>query len=277
MDKIILNTIIYYNNFDEICNYCKSVFDIGGAENIFIAIVVNKMDEDAIYRPLLEKLVISYQEKVLLFFPENNLGYMNGMIAGYDWFVTCKKVIPDFVIMSNTDIEFPDCSFFKKLISHDYPDEVWAIGPSVFSLKRKCFDNPTAYSRRTKKQLKRIVRLTSIPLIRSLYVWLSDLKARMFGRKTIPDSAEVYEIHGCFFIVKGEFAKQLSLHKFGALLYSEESYIAEEAYHNNKKVYYDSRLSIVHKEHSVTSKISYKRIASHISKSMKYIIDEYYD
>ena len=110
MDKIILNTIIYYNNFDEICNYCKSVFDIGGAENIFIAIVVNKMDEDAIYRPLLEKLVISYQEKVLLFFPENNLGYMNGMIAGYDWFVTCKKVIPDFVIMSNTDIEFPDCS-----------------------------------------------------------------------------------------------------------------------------------------------------------------------
>ena len=198
---IVLNTIIFYDNFEEVRNYCESVFLLEKNDVLYVQITVNKMTEKDDAKKL-KDLVLKFK-RINIFYPDCNLGYMNGMIAGYENFVEVFKSKPDFVIMSNTDIIYSDNSFLNKLLDTSYPDNVWAIGPSIYAKRRKCFDNPVSLYRRTKKQIKKIILFTKIPLIRSLYVLLSDYKARLLGNKVEPTSSIVYELHGCFFVLKG--------------------------------------------------------------------------
>ncbi|MBQ9520188.1 MAG: hypothetical protein IJR67_01785 [Acholeplasmatales bacterium] len=254
-------------------NYCNDLFLLQDTNNVYIEIVVNKIAENEIS---LLKEYVSNHDRIGVYFPNENLGYMNGMIVGYERFVQETHIAPDYIIMSNTDIIYNDVMFFSKFINKNYSDDVWVIGPAIYAKHRKSYDNPVAYERRSKKSVKKIVLFTRIPFIRVLYVFLSDYKAR-FRKSGIKESSYVYEVHGCFFVIKNDLAVQLSSHKYGMLLYSEESYIAEEVYKSNKKVYYDSDLLITHNEHSVTKKVKYKKIAKYISSSMKYILENYYE
>lgn len=269
----ILNTIIYYDNFDEIEQYCDNIFKMPMTNDLFITITVNKINDNDIKK--LDDFAKLY-ENIIVYYPPKNLGYMNGMICGYSEYKKIKGNKPDYVIMSNTDIEYPDSEFFCKFIKKEYDDNIWVIGPSIYANKRKSYDNPTSYQRRSVKQIKKIIRFTTFPLISGLYVRLSDVKARMH-KMPEPSSSFVYEVHGCFFIVKNEFAEQLEKNKYGMLMYSEESYIAEECFKYKKKAFYDKELKVIHNEHSVTGKIKYTKIAKYISTSLKYILEEYYD
>lgn len=271
----VLNTIIFYDNYLEVEQFCRDVFAIDKEQELYISIAINKMTDEADYQRLVD--LTKVLNRISIYRPEQNLGYMNGMIYAYECFVDEKKIDPDYVIMSNTDIIYQDPEFFNTLRNTEYPADLGAIGPSVFAKKRNSYDNPVCLQRRSKAQVKKVIRFTSIPVIRSLYVFLSDFKARLFASKKEPESTFAYELHGCFFIVTKRLAKELVKHKFGMLLYSEESYIAEEALKHHLAVYYDANLKIIHNEHSVTGHIKYSKIAKYISSSMQYILDTYYD
>lgn len=272
-DLIILNSVIYYDNFDEVKQYVEHSYSLPYTDNLYFAIVVNKIKEEDVAR--LNSLYEG-SNKVFVFYPNKNLGYMNGLIEGYEAFVNKTSIEPDYVIMSNTDIIYRDELFFKRFIENKYDDDIWVIGPSVYANNRKSFDNPVLDNRPSKRNVKKLIFFTSTPIIRSLYVGLSDYKARLVKREE-EESRFIYQVHGCYFIVKNELAKQMVAHKFGVLLYSEEAYVSEEALKSNKKVYYDKTLKIIHDEHSVTGKLKTKKIAKYISESMRYILKEYYE
>ena len=269
---VLLNSIIFYDNYFEIVKYVDSVMSLPSTENLYIAVTVNKCENEDVSK--INEHFRMYKN-VFVYFPNCNLGYMNGLIYGYDCFVKETKIEPNYVIMSNTDIVYKDHLFFAKLNEKKYNRDVWLIGPSVYANNRKCYDNPVSYKRYKKRKLKRIIAFTSIPVVRSLYVFLSDYKARLLKRPE-EKSSYVYEVHGCYFIVKNDFAKYMVEHKYGMLLYSEESYLAEEVYHNKKRTYYDSDLKIIHDEHTVTGRLKRKRIARYVSSSLKYILKTYY-
>ena len=270
---IVLNTIIFYNNLNEIKDYCESLYLLPDTDSVYVVIVTNKIDQKDI-EPL--KDFASRYSRISILFQDENLGYMNGMIAGYEYFVSSTSINPDYVIMSNTDIIYNDKAFFSKLISKKYDDNIWVIGPSVYANNRHSYDNPVSYERRSINSVKKIIRFTSFPIIRVLYVFLSDYKARLQKNGERPSSI-VYEVHGCFFIVKNDLAKQFVNHKYGMLLYSEEAYVAEETFKSGKLSYYDSDLKIIHNEHSVTKHVGYRKIAKYVSSSMKYILNTYYE
>ena len=270
---ILLNTIIYYDNYKEIETYCKEVYHLANAENIYISICVNKMGDKQ--KSEIEK-ILGVDKKIHIYFPNNNEGYMNGMLFAYEQFTKETKLQPDYIIMSNTDIQYPDKEFLSKFIRKDYGEDIWGIAPSVYALRRLSYDNPVSYTRLTIGRIKRTILFTSLPIVRSLYVWLSEKKARIKKTKE-QSSSYIYLAHGCYFIIKRELAEVMSKHKYGVLLYSEEAYVAEEIYHHNKKMYYDSDLKIIHAEHSTTGKLKYARVAKYISSSLSYILKEYYD
>ena len=86
----------------------------------------------------------------------------------------------------------------------------------------------------------------------------SGVKAKLVHKKKT-ESRYVYEVHGSFFILKGEFAEYLKSKQFGAFIYCEEAFLAENVYHNGKKIFYDSEIEIIHLEHSVTGLMKVKK------------------
>ena len=271
--KKIINIVICYNNPHEVAEYAKKLKELKYSSNITLVVVVNSIDSDQFY--VLEKLKKEQWFEVLIAIPSQNLGYMNGLLFGYKEYKSIHSSVPDLVIMSNTDIKYDDKLFLERLMMTQYSDEVYAIGPAVYSQARKSFENPVAYTRRTLSEINRLIFILDIPVIRTLYLFASDVKARIkkTGRGV---SDNVYEVHGCYFILKGVFAELIKEKKYGALMYSEEAFISEEIYKLGKKEFYDSELYIEHLEHSVTGLLGAKKIAKYIVESMKVIKKEYY-
>ena len=78
-------------------------------------------------------------------------------------------------------------------------------------------------------------------------------------------------------ILRNDFYFALHGERFGALLYSEESFVAEIARLNNKKVYYDADLEVVNTENVATSKLRMSKKGKAIAESLKYIQNRFYD
>ena len=258
----------------EVIQYVTKVSNLECSEKVAVAVVVNKLDDGKV-SDLFEGLE-SIAIETIVVQPKSNLGYLNGMLEGYKAFVEHYDVSNlKYVIMSNTDINYPDPAFIKKLLNKNYSCAVWSRGPVVYVPERKNYDNPILDKRRSKEEVKRIIRRFRIPIFNEIYFFLSNIKGRVMKKK-IGVSHNVYEVHGCYFIIKKELAEKMIVKPFGALLYSEEAYVAEMVWHNNKTGYYDTDLLVEHCEHSVTGKIDYKKISCYIADSMESILHDFY-
>jgi GT2 family glycosyltransferase len=267
-----LNTVICYNNSDEVIRYIQGLLANRPNELTF-SVVINSGSEK-------DKFALNHysQElsdgKVFVFDPGSNLGYMNGLLYGYREYIKHYPQ-PDYIIFSNTDIVIPDTMFFERFEAKQYGGEVGCVGPSIYVKSRNAYDNPVCVERRSLQDINRLIKILSIPVLRGVYVNLADFKGRM-TRKAKESSKYVYEVHGCFFIISNAFASCLAQKDYGALLYSEEAYVAENIRKYGFKTFYDADLEVIHLEHSVTKGLKGERIAKHIRSSMMLIREEYY-
>ena len=272
-DEEIINIVICYNNASEVIEYYREILSLDEGSKVGYVVVINSStDEEA------SKLeFFGYEnEHVYVFNPGKHLGYMNGLLYGYRGYSEHTGLIPKYVIMSNTDIAFQDKEFATKLANKNYDSRVASIGPSVLVSELNSYDNPVSDERYTLQQMNKLIRIFSTPIIRELYVTASFIKPKFIKRKKDLNSRNVYEIHGCFFVLTGKYAEFLKDQKFGVLLYTEETFVAENAHRNNLITYYDADLEIVHKEHSTTSKLKPTRRAKLMAESMTWIRDTYF-
>ena len=268
----IVNVIICYNNGEEVVKYIDEMKNHDCIEKVCFVITINAgRDEDISF---ITNYIEETKLNVILFSPNENLGYLNGLIQGYRYFRE-SNAAPRFVVMSNTDITIPNISYYKDLIEKNYDECIGCIGPSVFVGEKNTYDNPVEEKRRSLQEMNRIIMLFSVPLFRGLYVYLSTIKG-YFKKNMKTDSRYVYEVHGCYFILTRKFAEIIKTQKYGALMYSEETYIAELIYRYNFREYYDADIEVIHLEHSTTKFVKCSKIAKYIKESMKYIRDEFY-
>ena len=273
MIEEIINIVICYNNAQEVMEYYNEILSLDEGKNIGYVVVINSASEDE--QKQLEQFGKD-NEKVYVFEPGKNLGYMNGLLFGYREYRELTGNLPKYIIMSNTDIAFNDKSFATKLLNKNYDNDVATIGPSILVSELNSYDNPVSDERYTLKQLNKVIRTHKTPVLRECYVTASFLKPKFIKRKKDFTSRNVYELHGCFFILTGKYAELLKKLNFGVLLYSEETFVAEIAYRKGLKEYYDADLEVVHKEHSTTSKLKPTRRAKLIAESMTWIRDTYF-
>ena len=272
-DEEIINIVICYNNVSEVIEYYKEILSLEEGSKVGYVVVINSSTEEEA-----NKLVSFGQENehVYVYNPGKNLGYMNGLLHGYRGYREQTGLLPKYVIMSNTDIAFQDKEFATKLANKNYDCNVASIGPSVLVSELYSYDNPVSDDRYTLKQINKLIRIFSTPIIRELYVTASFIKPKFIKRKKDLNSRNVYEIHGCFFVLTGKYAEYLKDQKFGVLLYTEETFVAENAYRNKLITFYDADLEIVHKEHSTTSKLKPTKRAKLMAESMTWIRDTYF-
>lgn len=272
-EEEIINIVICYNNASEVMEYYNEILSLDeGNKTGYVVVINSSTAEDT------ERLIRFGKENdhVYVYDPGKNLGYMNGLLHGYRGYREQTGLLPKYVIMSNTDIAFRDKAFITKLIGKEYDPKLGTIGPSILVSELNSYDNPVSDDRYTLQYLNKLIKKFSTPVIRELYVTASFLKPKFIKKKYDSVSRNVYELHGCFFILSSDYAEFLKDTEFGVLLYSEETYVAENAYRNGYVAYYDADLEIIHKEHSTTSKLKPSRRAKMMAESMSWIRDTYF-
>lgn len=268
----LLNSIICYNNSAEIVEYVKKLAKLNKSDLIAVSVVIN---DDSTNKSELEAQLKDLGVEFLVTKPAKNLGYLNGMVEGVKQYLLEYPNTIKWIIMSNTDITYPDANFIDKFFSKIYENDVWCVGPSVFVPHKNAFDNPVCIERRSLFNVNKIIIVHSIPFLRIIYQWASCLKTKLVKTEEC-ESGYVYEVHGCYFIINIELYKKIVENPYKSFMYSEEAFIAETVYHNNKRIYFDSNLKVEHNEHSVTSTLKLAKISKLIASSMKDIKREFY-
>ena len=271
--KDIVNIVICYSNENEVIAYANALSEQTVANNITLVIVINRKGNYDFYK--FKNKLDEINLEILVYNPNENLGYMNGLIYGYKLYSDKNENVPIWVVMCNTDIEFTDTKFFESFSKNSYDDEIWCVAPSIYSPSKRSYENPQYINRYTIHDLNRRINIFKRPNLAYIYIKLAKIKA-IFLKKSKKKSQHVYSAHGCFFIIRGAYAEILKYKKYKALMYSEEAFIAENILVCGKKCYYDSSIEVFHNESSVTGKLDNNKKAEYLADSLIAIRDEFF-
>lgn len=261
-----LNIIILYDNEKEVIQYIEEVLRIANGLTDIVLVVNRDTDHRAV------SIQRRFGKNVRVVDYGQNVGYLNALLK------TAKNMDLDaysFYILSNTDIHYETKDFFQKLTTKDYGAEVGCIAPCVYATKSGSYSNPHYMVRIQKKKLEQLIKLFSYPLLARIYLKAAELKAGK-TKSQKKDSCYPYSPHGCYMILTNAFMRSIRGYEYGVKMYSEESAIGELLTRNNFKCYYDSSISVIHDESSVTGKINYKERFSAWKESLEYILQEFY-
>ncbi len=268
----ILNLVTLYSNENEVLEYARKLSKQSVSSEIVLVIVMNKkgdMTEDDFCEDL-KKINL----KIHLYKPGRNLGYLNGLIYGYNQYAI-RHQPPEWIVMSNSDISFSNNDFFIDFYKDKYNANIWLVGPSVYSPENKSYDNPQYKNRHTLKSLEKRIFIFKRPNLAYYYQKIASIKAKLKKRKK-EESQYSYSLHGCFFFINKNFMEILKDKKYGPLMYSEEAYLAELIRLNNKKCYYNSKIELIHTGSTVTGKLEIHMKSKYFQESLEYIKQKFY-
>ncbi|GCF93300.1 hypothetical protein NRIC_11910 [Enterococcus florum] len=262
--------IIYYDNYSEINSFLEEL-EKQVKKNFVVGITINKDSNNEAANLLIDNEDKNYQ--IYAFYPEKNLGYLNGLFYSYEHIIERYKTL-EWVVFCNTDIEIRDTFFFETLNNRQYSSEIYCVAPSVYEKNRGVYENPQYEKRYNLKSLNKRIFIFKRPFLSKLYIQLSQIKAQR-NRKVKRASQYVYSAHGSFFMLRNKFLQNIN-RKYFSLMYSEEAFIAEEVNNLNKKIYYDSELEVIHDESQSTGKLDFHKKSKYISDSLIKIRDRYF-
>lgn len=267
---VILNSVVCYNNEEEIIEYAKKLEQQKGCEDIRLIITINKSKWDlAKFSDVLK--TISVQS--FIYTPNENLGYLNGMLYGYREYLKNSSEDYQWAIFSNTDISYVNDSFFERLSTQEYEKDIWLLGPSAVD-KTGTYLNPMRSSRYSKKDIILRKKCFEHPTLSVLLNLVHGLRKKSDNTK--PKSQYCYMIHGCYMILNKELADTLANSTPWELMYAEENYLAELTRSADRKVYYDSELEIIHEAGTVTGTVNDKLKRNMHVKSLNRLLKEFY-
>lgn len=269
----IVISVINYGNEQDVIAFAQHLSEQTVAHNILLTITANKWSNDG--QAVLTNGLQNIDLAILLLDEGRNLGYLNGTLLGYDKLRRREDFAPKWIAVSNTDIQFSDNTFMERLLEKEYAEDVGCLAPSVFVPATKVFENPRYKTRLSKERMLSIIKRCSKTGMGGLMPKLSAIKGRIL-RGAEEDSQYVYLAHGCFFFLTPELAEVLCEKPYGALLYTEESFVAETAITIGKRVYYDRSLKLYHNENAVTGKLGSNRREQLSIESINMVLDRFY-
>lgn len=174
-----------------------------------------------------------------------NKGYGAGNNVGCDY--ALKNYDFKYLIISNADIKIQMLNV--DILSHDR-----ITAPKIITLKgksqnpyrvvgRKCFDK-IQFSGYSNDRKWKIYLVSALTKIRRVIFSLFHKRGYIYGA------------HGAFFIIPKEILQVLHpIYNEKMFLFGEEEHLAKLAQLKNVRIYYDSRISVLHKEDGSTGTI----------------------
>jgi GT2 family glycosyltransferase len=228
--------------------------------------------------------------KVVCIKSPRNLGYFGGARLGLETYLQTNP-LPDWIIVSNVDLEFRDSTLLSGLGDLSRAENVGVIAPAIWSEINQSDWNPKIRSRPAKMRMHLYKILYRSYYIYNIYILLFVLKSR--ARHILGQSAkrseiraegekdlarqDIYAPHGaCIIFSKLYFQRGGSL-DYPMFLYGEEIFVAESARRLGLRVVYDPNLRVCSYDHVATGRFPRSRhIASYQYDSAVFIADTYF-
>lgn len=273
MKKVCL-VAVCYNAFQETIEYLSSV-EAAYSESVDLELTVVLSDNSSQNAPNALKSrdrAFNYH-----YIKNDNVGYFPGFSAGL---AGVNKSEFDYIIISNVDLKL-STNFFVNLTALTLSDDVAVVAPSIISMKDGRDLNPKIITRPSRKKLKFLMHLFSLPFMFIFYISLARCKEffRARRRKTITQyesDTNIYAPHGSFIVFTKKYSEIKNSFDYPRFLFGEEVHVAEVVRDNELKVEYNKSLTIYDIEHGSTSLAGSKFLAKHHVLSYKFLINKYF-
>ena len=204
----------------------------------------------------------------------------------YYYWPAAKKVIyslkdsigsyPDWIIICNNDITFPDKDFVKYLSKID-KKKFPIIGPNIINPKGDELNpfmlNPLSWIEKIYWDIYFISYPLSV-LFLTTKKWIRNLILAPRMKKTINE--KVYAVHGSAILFSKYFFKRGGWLDDNFEMYAEELTVAEIAKKIDVPVTFMPKLKIMHNEHSNTRDINNRLLFDKAKKSHRYLKSVYF-
>lgn len=279
MQTKILVLCVNYNTQSDTEDFVRHCAEQTAYENCQIMIANNSARDKS--DPTFEHLKNDHVQVINC--PEN-LGYFGACQRLLTEYLKQNSEIPNYVIISNVDIQFQDNQFMSKLLLIKAQQSAGVIAPAVHSSLSGVDTNPFMLKRPSRFRMQMYKYIFSNDITCQLYQIAGLVKSKMkklFRVSTAEASRslagqKIYAGHGAFLIfTKKYFQAGLDFYH-GAFLYGEEITTAEKCLQKKLDIIYVPSLAVIHREHASTGLIYSKRTLGFIRESSRYLADTYF-
>jgi len=253
--------------------------------NVNIVIVDNteRKRNDAFF-----KIIVGENQQLKYIKTPFNMGYFGGANYGLKTYLE-NNDFPDWVVVSNVDIDFKEKYFFENLCKYSN-NKTGVIAPSILSEFTGHDLNPMISSRPSKYRMKfykycfsnyYLLNTYSVfSIIKNLLVYfyhfIRRYKIMVIKKNKFVEMKNIYAPQGSCIIFSKLFFEKGGTLNYPSFLYQEEIYIAEIARKMDLNIIYVPKLRVWHKGHDFAGVIRSRAIAAYIADSARYIADTYF-
>jgi GT2 family glycosyltransferase len=168
----------------------------------------------------------------------------------------CAERLPDWIVVSNTDIRLPQSDLFDRLAQMQFAPAV--IAPRIISGRTGLDQNPFHLTRPSAFRMLVNRILPRVPVL----FWLLQVQCavkrrirRFIAPQTSPAQsrpAKIYAPHGAFIIFNRKYFEEGGNLNVGAFLFAEEKFVAETCRRLKLDVLYVPAIEVIHDEHVST-------------------------
>ncbi len=272
----VLLICVKYGADKETSQYLQSVRHLHRQTCLRVLVIDNKADGDP---------EASSTEGYPTIKPGKNLGYFGGARHALSIYLETNP-LPDWIIISNSDLAIPDPAFLDRLTAAALIPELGALAPSIRSGLTGGDQNPFMRTRPMAIRMHFYKYLYRSWLLLNMYELTGALSHKMGNtlRSLTRNSSEparrsqetIYAPHGSFLILSKQYFSAGGDLQYPEFLFGEEIYIAEMIRRLGMKVIYDPSLTVLHEEHQSTRLFRSRKMAAYASSSAAYCANTFF-
>ena len=276
---------VNYRSDDVALEFVRSLGQASHSGRVTIVLVDNTERDDS---SALFQLVRRESPNAMCMKAPSNLGYFGGARFGLSEYLN-RAELPDWIIVSNVDIDFRNVGFLKGLQNLAGLSDVGVVAPCIWSDIYARDRNPKMVARMTRRQIHFYIWLYRHRYLAMAYVFVAcqaKQLLRVFAHDKSPSAGcevehemrprPIYAAQGsCIIFTKEYFLRGGNLNH-PSFLFHEEIFVAETARRLNLQVVYDPRIQVFHNDHVSTGRFYSSRMISYLYESSVAIAREYY-
>jgi GT2 family glycosyltransferase len=209
--------------------------------------------------------------------PGENLGYFGGAAAALNDHLKTHSM-PEWVIVSNPDVYFPDRGVLQRLFDSHRNDPPAVVAPSIRTKGSSVEQNPYMRVRPGRLRMHVYRWIFSAYPIDVMYQGLSWIKHRTMEaasqeRPAVPASSteKIYAPLGAFIAFHRSYFERGGTFDHGAFLFGEEIFVAETARKLGMTVLYDPTLVIEHTKRSTGAGLFNRATSRYRKQASRYL------
>ncbi|HWO36994.1 MAG TPA: glycosyltransferase [Candidatus Acidoferrum sp.] len=269
--------VVNYQGADNTLSFLESISRLTGFSEVEVIIVDNSSADDSAARI---RRGIGNFANVSLFQSQANRGYFGGANWALQQYLA-RGFTPDWVVVCNNDILFPDSQFLMNLFRWD-PSTVAVLAPAVIAHLTGVDANPFLRRRPSRWQMRRYRFWLSHYYLMWFKQWIAPyvrILRHQIGEwrsaATAKLKARIYAPHGAFIIFSRMFFDAGGTIDDTAFLYAEEFCVGETCYRLDLPVIHDPELRVWHNAHQTTGRMLTRPIYDYQRQGLTYAWQKY--